>query len=311
MKRAGLLAAVALIFVFCLGAAIYVRVFAAHESAAGPNPPAVEIPRDAAPPDAPSSGVTVVVGSVRGRVYRKQTDTQWQLIAMGQKLDLLDTIRTDEASRAEFRVGEKGTMIEVPANTQLSFVALTDEVSSLLLKDGRIHASVTGGTESRMRVAFSNSDAVAETDHGEFFARNAEGEQVSVAVQTGSVKLSAKGKEIVVHKGHQSTVEAGHVPSAPIKIPATVFLKIAHRQRALARREAKLKGLSTPGAIVSINGVRVIAGTDGEFETRVQLEEGQNDVEILAEDVLGRTTSESVAVTVDTRAPEAKGELEW
>lgn len=54
---------------------------------------------------------------------------------------------------------------------------------------------------------------------------------------------------------------------------------------------------------VKINGETVSVGPDGAFSEEITLQEGENTIAIVAEDSIGKTTSVTRHVTVDTKAP--------
>jgi hypothetical protein len=56
--------------------------------------------------------------------------------------------------------------------------------------------------------------------------------------------------------------------------------------------------------LVSVGGTRVVVADDGTFEHTVTLSEGENQVEVTAEDVVGRrVVRRSPPLRVDTRPP--------
>ena len=68
-------------------------------------------------------------------------------------------------------------------------------------------------------------------------------------------------------------------------------------------------GTAAPGsdavtlANVKINGTAVTVGSGGAFSKEITLQEGENTITIVAEDSIGKTTTVTRHVTVDTKAP--------
>ncbi len=68
-------------------------------------------------------------------------------------------------------------------------------------------------------------------------------------------------------------------------------------------------GTAAPGsdavtlASVKINGVAASVGSGGAFSKEITLQEGENTITIVAEDSIGKTTTVTRHVTVDTKAP--------
>ena len=56
-------------------------------------------------------------------------------------------------------------------------------------------------------------------------------------------------------------------------------------------------------ASVKINGETVSVGEGGAFSKEITLQEGENTITVVAEDSIGKTTSVTRHVTVDTKAP--------
>lgn len=70
-----------------------------------------------------------------------------------------------------------------------------------------------------------------------------------------------------------------------------------------------VSGTAAPGsdavtlASVKINGTTVTVGAGGAFSKEITLQEGENTIAIVAEDSIGKTTTVTRHVTVDTKAP--------
>ena len=176
----------------------------------------------------------------------------------------------------------------------------------------RASGATAGESDEEEEEAAAGAGAVANAHAGEFSMLSA-GTQVSVATRAGEVVLSARGRSVKIGSGQLSVVERDQPPTAPQPIPASLFLKLGAARPVVQRaKSTTVYGATTPGAIVSINGVRVNADAKGEFSTTVALKEGANNIAVESGDVLGR--SEKAAwprVTVDTSAPSAKTKVEW
>jgi len=64
-----------------------------------------------------------------------------------------------------------------------------------------------------------------------------------------------------------------------------------------------VSGVTEADAAVTVDDVHVPVAWDGTFSRTVTLPDGPHALEVLAQDVLGQTTSETVEITVDTAAP--------
>ena len=80
----------------------------------------------------------------------------------------------------------------------------------------------------------------------------------------------------------------------------------------LRSRTATLRGRAPAGVLVSVGGTRVVVSSDGTFEHQVRLDEGDNRVDVVAEDVVGRrVVRQSPPLRVDTRPPSVGTRGRW
>tara|TARA_R110002096_G_scaffold350395_3_gene543563 strand:- start:12949 stop:13890 length:942 start_codon:yes stop_codon:yes gene_type:complete len=302
-----------LIAIFAVGAAIYTLLFSASEAPTGNV--VADIP-DASTnlvraSDARSSTESVIVGAIEGKLERKTLEGTWQVVLVGDSVSKDDALRTiGEGSSAVLEIGLDGTQIELAG--ECTVPTLTTELSTVQIVDGRVAARVTSSGESTVRVEAQGSDAVAETSDGDFSVLSTGGGKVAVASRRGSVAVSAAGKTVAVDAGEQTFIVDKGPPSPPTTLSPSLLLKVGKTARQLRVRETLVRGTTTPGAIVSVGGVRVQADAKGEFETMVALREGHNRFRVVVEDALGRTRGEDLpSVHVDSKAPKTQTGIEW
>jgi len=95
------------------------------------------------------------------------------------------------------------------------------------------------------------------------------------------------------------------LPSAaaplPIETAGALALQVFSPQdeAVVNTAEVQVTGVTSPGAVLSINDVILIAGADGSFTAAVPLEEGPNLIEIVASDAAGDETSLLLSVTYE------------
>lgn len=271
--------------------------------------------RDAPPPPAAAAATAVVrvvrVSAVAGKAVRRHAGGAPAPLRVGDVLSADDVVRTEEGGTATLDVGGVAD-VQVAARTQVSIGALTETLSKVQLADGRIAATVHGGAARSLEVDAPSAGAVANARDGEFSMLSA-GTQLSVATRAGEVVLSARGRSVRIGSGQLSVVERDRPPTEPQAIPASLFLKLGAARPLIQRaKTTTVFGATTPGAVVSINGVRVAADAKGEFTSTIPLKEGPNNIAVESGDVLGR--SERAAwprVTVDNSAPDTKTKVEW
>ncbi|MBN2494110.1 MAG: FecR domain-containing protein [Deltaproteobacteria bacterium] len=250
--------------------------------------------------------------SVGGKVERRKGQTPWTAVRQGDELQLDEAIRTGQDARAVLNIG-KTAEVEIDARSEFSVKEISRTVSRVKLEQGRISAEVRGRAGSRLKVEARGTDAVAEADRGSFSVLASGKGHLSVATRTGTVRLSAKSKTVEVRAGTQSLVQPDLPPAEPEPIPPSLFLKVG-KPRSLIQREKKtlVRGATSPGAVVSINGVRVGVDQSGKFAKMVALKEGKNEILVEAQDVLGRDEKASLPeITVDSKAPDARSKTDW
>jgi len=252
--------------------------------------------------EAPSA----LVVEMKGRV-EKRAGTVWLEVRAGDRLTTQDTIRTAEGASATIDVGAP---VLVDDRTEITIGEISKTVSPLVLSEGRVsaHAGARGGPT--IRISTRDTDVVAETAAGQFDVLSSGKGHVTVAAAEGEVKVSAGGKTVGVRAGEYSTVMAGAVPSAPAKVPTSLFLKVSAAGN--ARDKAALQGETTPGAIVSINGVRSAPDGKGRFTGEVPLVKGANVIVVLVEDAMGRKERKVIKRDVGApKSPKLNTQVEW
>lgn len=299
--------------VFGSGTLLYSLLFAVEEA---PKNRDVNSPIAAAAPalNAPDAGPTAelaIVSAIEGTLERKTPEGSWQPVSVGDavgKDDALRTIGTD--AFAVLEIGSDGTTVELAG--EFTVPTLTTELSMVEVVDGSVAARVASSADTTLRVEARGSDAVAQTNDGEFSVLSTGNGRVAVASQRGRVAVSAAGETVSVEAGTQTLVADSGPPSPPETLPASLLLKVGKTARQLRVRETTVRGTTTPGAIVSVGGIRVQANDKGEFQTKLALKEGRNRFRVVVKDAAGRSLSQDLpSFTVDSKAPTTHTGVEW
>ncbi len=278
-------------------------------AAPAPAPAPVPVPAPVARPAPATPAAQITVKAVRGRVERRRGGAAVALDA-GDKLDLDDVVRTADGT-ATLELGD-AARVEIDPGSTVSVLQLAQDASRIRLADGRISAEVARD-DRHLRVEVADSDAVAEAARSRFAVLTDGNGHAAVASRDGAVLLSARGRTVTIGGGQQSVVAPGLPPSAPARVPPTLFLKVSG-PRAAAQREKSttVAGSTVPGAVVSVNGVRAVAGADGNFAATVPLRDGENALLVRAQDALGRRSQHALpSVTVDATAPTVESKVTW
>jgi hypothetical protein len=277
------------------------------------TPPAATDARSGTPSARPD-GERAVIRTLVGRVERQAPDGSWQPLRVNDEVREDDTIRTAGDAKVGIELGPNVT-VEVSEGTEVRIEQITRSLSLVRLADGRIFSAVRGREGSSFRVEAQDSDAVAEANNAEFAMMTRDKGHVAVATTKGEVKLSAKGEAVAVGAGKQSRVTPGTAPSEPTEIPPALFLELGPPPpRRTAADHVTVTGRTSPGAVLNIRGQRrVVTDNRGDFSEVVALQEGENDIVVSVQDVLGRGASETLPrITVDVRVRSAPTtEVTW
>jgi hypothetical protein len=317
MARRRLALALGLLVLLALGVALWPSA-----ATSGPEPvvasaaPApVPVPVEPVTPEAPEAPAPTVdalrVLSVEGKVQRRGGDQQWAPVQVGESLRADEAIRTAPSSRAVLGLGEEGR-VEISPRSEFSVREISRTVARVRLEQGRMSAALPKDAPS-LRVETSGSEAQAESTGGSFVVvSNGQG-QLAVAATQGSVRLSVGAASVVVHEGQQSESAAGGAPSAPHAIPKSLFLKVARPGASVRReRQALVQGRTAPGAVVSVNGLRVSPELDGRFRVQVPLKDGHNNLVVEAEDIFGKIQRVALPpIQVKTKVREVRAHVTW
>jgi len=273
-----------------------------HLFAATPSrPPAIAVVVTTAVDAAVPERQTSVVVDLDGRV-EKRAGTTWLPVAIGDELSPQDSIRTGEDAHAHIKTGAQ--LVELGDRSEVTVGEISATVSQFLLSEGRVTAN-TGPTRGHT-IRIETRGTVAETDAGTFAVASAG--DVAVAAERGNVTVTAQHESIQVHAGEQTIVATGAAPSAPTRIPASLFLKVSAGGRDAI---ALLHGETEPGAIVSINGVRSLANAKGGFDSNVALTAGDNVIVVSVQDATGRSKQQVIKRNLDRTKPAIKTEVDW
>jgi hypothetical protein len=285
------------------------RAFACVLLLAGCSSQPAPVHVDASPSAAAAKPRGIKVTSVSGAVELKRATQPPAPLHVGDELGSDDVVRTEEGS-AGLDVGGVAE-VQVAPRTQVAVGELSEQLKRVKLRDGRVSA-VVHSSGGGFEVEAQDGQAVARALKGEF-AVQASGAHVAVATKSGEVTLAAHGRSVQIGAGQISVVDAQAPPSAPSEIPPSLYVKLTSshppEQRA---RDTLVKGTTTPGAVISVGGVRTVADAAGGFTAKVALREGANDLVIESEDVLGRKQRAPVPrIVVDTRQPDVKSKVKW
>lgn len=305
---------------------LYQRMFAAPTTTGAPEAAAedagpervatvaVQAKPDAGPKvAAPAVEQRATVVSARGRVEVKGKSGDWTPVDVGRVLSSEESLRTGRNGEANLAFGD-GIEVRISPRSEFAVRELEADLSRIRLEEGHVAASVDPTKNRALQVEATGSDALAESRGGSFGVVSDGRGQLTVATQTGSVKLSSQGKTVEVGAGTTSTVTAGgDGPTAPREIPKSLFLKLQDSSAKRTNRTVTtVEGQTTPGAVVRVDGQLAQVDTKGRFRVKVKLKDGANRVSVNVLDAMGReqsTTTEEIVV--DRVKPKIETNMRW
>jgi hypothetical protein len=267
----------------------------------------------AAPAPVAAKPSQLTVSHLQGRVELSEGGAgSWSPLAPNARVSEKARVRTIEGASAVLSADD-GLQVEVSPESQVELVSAHKKDTMLVVERGRLFARVAAKAGG-LRVGVDGSDAMVRThDDAAFAVLRDDVGQVAVAVTEGDVALSAQQQDVTVGAGEQSVVALKRPPSPPMRIPASLFLKVSRSGPArLNRKTTEVGGETNPGASVFVNGAPVPVQADGRFTAHVPLREGTNALNVTVRDALGRSERQELApVVVDTQPPKLKGKTIW
>jgi hypothetical protein len=235
----------------------------------------------------------------------------WSPLSPNARVSERARVRTDDGASAVLSADD-GLQVEVSPESQVELVSAQQKDTMVVVERGRLFARVAARAGA-LRVGVDGSDALVKTNDASFAVLRDDRGQVAVAVTQGDVALSAQHEAVKIGAGEQSVVPLKRAPTAPMRIPASLFLKVSHAgPNRLNHKSTELGGETTPGASVFVNGAPVAVQADGHFVAHVPLKEGSNSLNVSVHDVLGRSQRQELApVVVDTQPPKLQGKTIW
>jgi glucodextranase-like protein/FecR-like protein len=280
-----------------------------------PEPVLPKIPKPAIVPVKPPENVkqpkNVLVVSTEGLVERMSLEKEWQLVSVGDRLNMDDSIKTANKASARLRIDEKSE-IDLSERSELKVREISDTVHRFKLLRGKIGVDYDAASARVLKIEDAKSEAVAESMAGKFTVLNSDG-VISVATTVGEVELKAKKKSVVIKAGEMSRVVPGKKPEPTKLIPVSVMLRVAKPKKQVQRdRFTVVRGRTDVGARVSVNDISASVDHKGRFMARVKLRAGRNRLIVRTSDVAGNIKKRDLGIViVDANAPIKDINIQW
>jgi len=260
-------------------------------------------PAAVAPPE-PAEVPRLSVSQASGAAVLLRGGTARQPLVADVELRPEDVIETSEGASAVLAAGGSYQVV-LEGASRFTVKEIAAEISRFRVDDGIVKATVRD--DPRRAFVVEASDGAARTRGGELAVASVAG-RVTVGVRAGQADFEAGGRLVTLRQGQVSSAERGQAPSPPVALPRSLLLKVDWPSaRETNRRKLVVQGKTTPGAVLTLGGQRVVVGPDGRFSHVVWLREGAQSLDLVARDVGGRVEkSRSPTVVLDTRAPDVR-----
>jgi hypothetical protein len=221
-----------------------------------------------------------------------------------------DAVLRTQRGRVNLRIGET-IEVDISPFSQFRLKELTNRLSKVRLEQGLVTANVTLSEESELVMQVLGSEVEARSKDGTFAVLRGQQGHATIAGKRGTVTVQSAGSSVVIAQGEQSVVAPGEAPTPPTLIPGELLIKLTQGQKKLRYRSTRVDGETSPGAVITVNGVETTTAT-GHFSVNVPLNEGNNSLTVISRDALGREKKQVVrGIEVDTSPPQAKGRVQW
>jgi len=261
-------------------------------------------PAQLAPPPPRGEAPRLSVSRAAGAAVLARGAKAREPLATGAELRPDDVIETAEGASVVLSAGESYQVV-LEGASRFAVKEIAAEVARFRVDDGIVTATVRDDPSRAFVV--EASDGAARTRGGALAVANVGG-RVTVGVTEGQADFEAGGRIVTLRSGQVSSAEPGQAPSPPVALPRSLLLKVDWpAARETNRRRLVVQGRTTPGAVLTLGGQRVVVGPDGRFSQVVFLREGAQSLDVVARDVGGRVErTRSPTVVLDTRAPDVR-----
>jgi hypothetical protein len=251
-------------------------------------------------------GRSILVASAEGSV-EIESGGVWIPLMPGARIQKNARIRTT-GGRAVLALAP-GVNIEVKEGSEVLVEDIKKDGISLQLISGELKTDISEGAKGSISLKTLNNRL--DTTSGRF-TFSTDGKETLTIASEEKGSLLMDGKEVSINKEEKVTFSEGkEVFRAEKEKPLKLLVNWPPPK--INKKEVEINGETEPGAFVRINENGIYAGKDGIFRIKLNLEEGENRILILARDALGREKREEGTIEVDTSIPDIKIEhkFEW
>lgn len=258
------------------------------------------VPVDPAPfrPEVESRNFLVAEASGRVEVLRGEA---WALIKPGDVLTKDDVVRTG-VGRALLKLSG-ASEVELRDRVEIRLDSISNAGASLDLRRGKVLAHVGRVGDNLAITAAHTRTANAGGLPARFVVTADEKGRVAVAATEGAAQVQAAGRVVTVPAGAHTRVEPGRAPLDPEQIPQDILLTVIWPGGERHEERLPIAGSVAPGSQVRVNGAPAAPDLTGRFVASVPIHNGPNPIEVVVDDVAGRSRRERREIRKISDAP--------
>jgi hypothetical protein len=241
-----------------------------------------------------------LVAEASGRVEALRGEA-WVLVKPGDVLTKDDVVRTG-VGRVLLKLSG-ASEVELRDRVEIRLDSISNAGASLDLRRGKVLAHVGRSGDRLAITAAQTRTANAGGLPARFVVTADEKGRVAVAATEGSAEVEAAGRAVTVPAGTQTRVEPGRPPLDPERIPEDILLTVSWPTGERHDERLPIAGSVAPGAQVRVNGASAWPDGAGHFVASVPLHDGPNPIEVLVDDVAGRSRRERREIKKIAAAP--------
>jgi len=216
---------------------------------------------------------------------------------VGQRLSPADRVATGTDAVAVLGLGSE-TRIRLGGTSSLKITSVDESGVQVELEDGALQATVRPNSGS-VRVGSGGREALATNAD---FSMGVNGDVIQVAPTRGTVNLSGVDATRV-EPGSVATIVDKHAQVALVTEDFLLEVEWPEVRRTKAATR-QLSGTTLPSAFIYVDGeLMAQADAQGAFELDVVVEEGRNEIEVQAVDLLGHEVTVHGELEKDTLGP--------
>ncbi len=227
----------------------------------------------------------------------------WIPLTPGMKVKENTRVRTSKGSKVVLALAE-GVNVEVKGDSEVLLGGVKEDKVVMKLERGVVSTEIRAAGPVK-KVMVTAGDNVIEASSGTVLLSSDGKGTVAVSSKGTAAKFVINKNTVEVKPGEKIVYSKGVEVLRKSK-DAPLELKVKWPPTKINKKEVTISGTTEPGALITVNETVLYADDKGSFESKVTLEEGKNEIVVIASDILGRENIKRKVIEVDTSLPELR-----